>query len=729
MFRFKKAGSFLSILTVVSVVAGTFPVQVFAEIYTGELQLPNTQVVNDYRQSGGYGQATLNQFNNSYFASAPSSMVRDSNNFITSLPQRIFSTSIRDGVLNCTSNDVNINSNNNSISLTYIAQDTNNNSSDPLCLPARTPLTAQNTALTQSGSGNSYGGLGVVQTYDALPVLTLGEAVHTTAVESIPNDPDNVRVTISSNATQEAYGLRFERRGDVERVLSGDYRLWFEDNGFYQDGKTYVINWTSNWVGQVPIALNDDYGTVLWGDPSTASYSDDSGRMTLDPLYVNTGYPTPQIVQLTSVSPSASESVIRPRNSDVLNVTQPQCRRWSDGNFWRTVQHIYCQMYALSADGRRGHAEYYNSASSSGWFQEALGVATVFLGAVTLGNVLMAGNLASGGFSLIETLTSALNVNLPMTLGLDFSLSSLYNAFSIGSGVAAANTLVAATVATAAVIAGASAFGNVDSTIASSGYPGQEGVWSWRWDAAPGFQETTDVVEDNDLCLNIEGIQTTVPDGYTRDPANGACTRGVCPNGATNYPVCTVVNTCVDPAANNFGRSLPCTYDPGRKCEDPAAINFNGALPCRYRPIICPANLSYCGTGANANKLCRRTYGSAPQCNLTESCAACSYGCADSACIPTPPSPEITGWQVAPLLLRSGESTFVSWNATDVSDCAVSGTNGDSWSGTTGTRKQSSAILGQTTFSISCSALSGASPATVSTTSKTVNIIPTFQER
>ena len=722
MFRFKKAGSFLSILTVVAVVAGTFPIQAWAEVYTGELQLPNTQVVNDYRQSGG-GQATLNKFNNSYFPSAPSFTLRDSNNFITSLPQKIFSASIRDGALNCTGDDINLNAVNNSIVLTgsinYSAGDYDY-TAPILCQPIAAYPTTQNTILNREGSGNSHGGLGVVQTYDVLPVLTLGESAQVTTVESIPNDPNNVRVTISNNITHEAYGMHFERRGDVWDVRGGrDLSLWYEDYNLYEDGTNYIINWLSNWVGQMSIPLNDDYGSVIWGDPSTywCDYETGTGggRCTMDPLYVNTGYPTPQIVQLTSVSPSASESVIRPRNNDIINVTQQQCIRWTDGNFWRTVQHIYCQMYALSADGRRGHAEYYNSASSSGWFQEALGFASVFLGAVTLGNILMAGNLASGGFSFIESLTTALDVNLRMTLGLDFSLSSLYNAFSIGSGVASANALVTATVATAAVIAGASAFGTVDSTIASSGYPGQEGVWSWRWDAAPGFQATT----GGGSC----------PNGSLDYPSCPTPPTPRCSNGATNYPICTVVNTCVDPAANNFGRALPCTYDPGRKCEDPAAINFNGALPCRYRPITCSANFSYCGTGANADKLCQRTYGSAPQCTLTESCAACSYGCADSACVPTPPSPNITGWQVAPTLLRSGESTFVSWNTTDVSDCAVSGTNGDSWSGTTGDRKQSSAILGQTTFSISCTALSGASPSTVSMSPKTVNIIPTFEER
>src|SRR3989344_4468098 len=119
MFRFKKAGSFLSILTVVAVVAGTFPIQAWAEGYTGELQLPNTTLLPDYRQAGG-GQVTLSRLNTSYFPSAPSFTLRDSNNFITSLPQKIFSASLQDGALNCTGDDINLNVANSSIVLTGI---------------------------------------------------------------------------------------------------------------------------------------------------------------------------------------------------------------------------------------------------------------------------------------------------------------------------------------------------------------------------------------------------------------------------------------------------------------------------------------------------------------------------------------------------------------------------------------------------------------------------------
>ena len=732
MFRFKKAGSFLSILMVFAVVAGTFPIQAWAEVYTGELQLPNTQVVNDYRQSGG-GQATLNKFNNSYFASEPSFTLRDSNNFITSLPQKIFSASIRDGVLNCTGDDINLNAANSNIVLTGIGYNNDENSSTYsfLCQPIAAYPTTQNTILNREGSGNSHGGLGVVQTYDALPVLTLGESAQTTTVESIPNDPNNVRVTVSENVTQEVYGMHFERRGDVWYVIGGrDLSLWYEDYNLYKDGTNYIINWLSNWVGQMSIPLNDDYGSVIWGDPSTYGCDYEtgtgSGRCTMDPLYVNTGYPTPQIVQLASIAPAlVSNSIVRPRNGDILSITQPQYTRWSTCSWFRgCTQHMYAIVHEISADGRTGRGIIYQSWDTGGGFRDFLGVAILVAGAV------IGAELGINFTDLFSQIQGLLSPNLPFQAISDAVVASsnplqtLFPALTteaIQGSIAGFLTssigaeILSFTAGAVAAIAGPTALGTVEQSIASSGVEGQEGVWIWTWSQAPGFQATT----GGGSC----------PNGSLDYPACPPIVEPRCPNGATNYPICTVVNTCVDPAANNFGRALPCTYDPGRKCEDPAAINFNGALPCRYRPITCSANFSYCGTGANADKLCQRTYGSAPQCTLTESCAACSYGCADSACVPTPPSPNITGWQVAPTLLRSGESTFVSWNTTDVSDCAVSGTNGDSWSGTTGDRKQSSAILGQTTFSISCTALSGASPSTVSMSPKTVNIIPTFQER
>lgn len=122
----------------------------------------------------------------------------------------------------------------------------------------------------------------------------------------------------------------------------------------------------------------------------------------------------------------------------------------------------------------------------------------------------------------------------------------------------------------------------------------------------------------------------------------------------------------------------------------------------------------------------------------------CAYGCSSSACLPTPPitfmpftgtgpygSFDATGHlQVRPLLVRSGETVHVYWNATNVSSCSVTGSNDDSWpdtplSGSDG--KTSSAIVKRTTYTLFCTALPGATPSSITET-KTVNIIPIFEE-
>lgn len=112
--------------------------------------------------------------------------------------------------------------------------------------------------------------------------------------------------------------------------------------------------------------------------------------------------------------------------------------------------------------------------------------------------------------------------------------------------------------------------------------------------------------------------------------------------------------------------------------------------------------------------------------------AFCSAG--SSTCLyPQPsfvPSSGLTGHiQLLPELVSSGETTQIYWNVDNVTSCAVSGTNGDSWSGLSSGAdgKTSSAILGQTTYTLTCNAYPGVTPATVSE-SKAVNIIPIFQE-
>lgn len=76
-----------------------------------------------------------------------------------------------------------------------------------------------------------------------------------------------------------------------------------------------------------------------------------------------------------------------------------------------------------------------------------------------------------------------------------------------------------------------------------------------------------------------------------------------------------------------------------------------------------------------------------------------------------------------PELLRSGNTTEVRWQGVEVTSCTVTGTNGDSWSGTAG-QETSSPIEASTTYTLDCTAFND----TQVQDSVDVNIIPEFQE-
>lgn len=89
----------------------------------------------------------------------------------------------------------------------------------------------------------------------------------------------------------------------------------------------------------------------------------------------------------------------------------------------------------------------------------------------------------------------------------------------------------------------------------------------------------------------------------------------------------------------------------------------------------------------------------------------------------TPPVEATIDFTVSPGLVRSGDSVTLMWSATDVSSCTVAGSNGDTWSGTSG-NEISSAITVETTFVIACEETDGDS---VSET-EVVKLVPSFEE-
>ena len=122
-----------------------------------------------------------------------------------------------------------------------------------------------------------------------------------------------------------------------------------------------------------------------------------------------------------------------------------------------------------------------------------------------------------------------------------------------------------------------------------------------------------------------------------------------------------------------------------------------------------------------------------PRCSgddLVDSCTGatiqtCSYGCRSGACVVVaPPSAAL---HATPSLVRSSNTTSVSWSSSNTASCTVHGTNGDSWAGTSSSGKTSSPIIEQTIYTLHCIGLAGASPSSVDK-SVTVNLLPKFSE-
>jgi hypothetical protein len=85
--------------------------------------------------------------------------------------------------------------------------------------------------------------------------------------------------------------------------------------------------------------------------------------------------------------------------------------------------------------------------------------------------------------------------------------------------------------------------------------------------------------------------------------------------------------------------------------------------------------------------------------------------------------------QVQPQILPTGLPVHIYWNVSHVQSCAVSGDNGDSWTGLSSgsAGKTSSPIVQKTIFTMHCTTLEGATPASFDE-QQTVNVLPIFQE-
>jgi len=185
------------------------------------------------------------------------------------------------------------------------------------------------------------------------------------------------------------------------------------------------------------------------------------------------------------------------------------------------------------------------------------------------------------------------------------------------------------------------------------------------------------------------------PAGYALQ--NGQCVQSACPAGYTLQNGACVLTSC--PA--------------GYTLQNGACVNQCGAQFFCQGSDLYQRNPTTCNASLYQH---------------------CPYGCQGSACLGAPP-PSIVLWNVSPVLVRSGSTVGVHWQAKNVKSCTITGTNGDGtgnnttgvWDTDTGD-KTSSPITAQTIYTITCQGLAGASPSSVSE-STTVNIIPDFQEQ
>lgn len=109
----------------------------------------------------------------------------------------------------------------------------------------------------------------------------------------------------------------------------------------------------------------------------------------------------------------------------------------------------------------------------------------------------------------------------------------------------------------------------------------------------------------------------------------------------------------------------------------------------------------------------------------------CSPGVSGCTAVPVPQvSISSSGHlKAVPSLVRAGDTTALHWTVQNAARCTVTGSNGDRWTGLSSgaSGRTSSPIRSQTIYTLSCSALPGATPSAVEERA-TVNVIPQFKE-
>lgn len=264
----------------------------------------------------------------------------------------------------------------------------------------------------------------------------------------------------------------------------------------------------------------------------------------------------------------------------------------------------------------------------------------------------------------------------------------------------------------------------------------------------------TEVSCAGDLCLNLSGNQTSVPQYFSRDSSgncylsscatgytftNGACVYTGCPIGyalSGSYCVFTACPTGYDHVGSSCVAHDYCPNIAGTQSSVPSGYVVNSSGNCVVAPTetcsVTPSATTIasggsstltwaCSLSSSSSGLNFSTGGAAngsvsvsPSVTTTYS-LSCSAGCSANATVTvTNPTLSISA---NPTRVHSGETSTISWSASQVTSCTVTGPN-FSGSGLTGSGS-SGAIVARSTYTLTCQSAVG-----VRTASVTINLIP-----
>lgn len=257
--------------------------------------------------------------------------------------------------------------------------------------------------------------------------------------------------------------------------------------------------------------------------------------------------------------------------------------------------------------------------------------------------------------------------------------------------------------------------------------------------------------------------QTNVPSEYTVNGTSFSLNGLNSPSYSWSVSACTGSTCSSAVSGSTLSCGLSCaqgnTAACNDKCPDGSAAPDGDPNQCTCRQgntAVC----NICGDGSLAPnndpgqcaRDCRTTQGD--YCNTTDgniyhrfsSCnqtlkTQCPYGCSTISETCTVPVPQITQQLNArPTLVRKGDTSVVSWAVEHVQSCTVTSTNlqtfscsGDSCADLANNTHETTSLLGQTVYTLSCIPLPGAvdfdgSPYAWSDEHATISIAPTQTE-